>query len=251
MLRPHAANGRTLFSYLHVRISLNMPIIYRQRSQSFSDSESDLENIAPTINDADDSIVLSDLVRTGEASRLRRRGAMRLDHGYPTTQNQPQPTSPTVIVVGSPSWDSESEEPQGGPVYSRERFRNIRGPRFRRVAGDDELTYTYTIFCGGEESDSEVEYASQAYQPSILPVYPSSSSRVSSLSPRRKKTNGCGAVLHMSAAPRQRQGTWLAKDVATSAVIPMDACYFDREAALKIVRNGCGCFREGVGCALW
>ena len=34
----------------------------------------------PQLTDADDSIVLSDLVRTGEASRLRRRGALRLDH---------------------------------------------------------------------------------------------------------------------------------------------------------------------------
>ncbi|KAL0065034.1 hypothetical protein AAF712_008028 [Marasmius tenuissimus] len=34
----------------------------------------------PTIRDADDSIVLSDLVRSGEASRLRRRGAIRSSH---------------------------------------------------------------------------------------------------------------------------------------------------------------------------
>ncbi|KAL4243756.1 hypothetical protein ABKN59_010483 [Abortiporus biennis] len=36
----------------------------------------------PEIRDVDDSIVLSDLVRTGEASRLRRRGAMRLDNNH-------------------------------------------------------------------------------------------------------------------------------------------------------------------------
>ncbi|KAL0569162.1 hypothetical protein V5O48_012808, partial [Marasmius crinis-equi] len=34
----------------------------------------------PELQDADDSIVLSDLVRTGEASRLRRRGAIRSNH---------------------------------------------------------------------------------------------------------------------------------------------------------------------------
>lgn len=34
------------------------------------------------IPDADSSIVLSDLVRSGESSRLRRRGAVRLDHSH-------------------------------------------------------------------------------------------------------------------------------------------------------------------------
>ena len=44
-------------------------------------------------SDADDEIVLSDLVRTGEASRLRRRSAMRIDHttrdGGGPPQSQP------------------------------------------------------------------------------------------------------------------------------------------------------------------
>ena len=50
----------------------------------------------PQPTDADDSIVLADLVRTGEASRLRRRGAMRLDHnpGGGATRAPPPPPLP-------------------------------------------------------------------------------------------------------------------------------------------------------------
>lgn len=246
---------------LHVgcaHIPCRMPIIYRQRTLSFSDAESDLENMAPAPTDADGSIVLSDLVRTGEASRLRRRGAMRLDHGYIPQTVQPQTISPNVIVVGSPSWESEPDEPQGGPfvreTFTRERgSRNNRSQRNRRAAGDDELAYTYTIFCGAEESDSGSEFEGSPFAPAVLPLYPPSSSSSLALFSQRKKqrSTGCGAVLHMSAAPRQRHGTWLAKDNTSAAVISLDAEYFDKEVVSKIVRSACGCFREGVGCAVW
>ena len=232
-----------------------MPIIYRRRSPSFSDAESDLENIAPPPPpDADDSIILSGLVRTGEASRLRRRGAMRLDHGHIAQEVHLQAPSPTV-VVDSPPWDSEPEEAQGGAVLPRERLRTIRRGRPRRAAGDEEMNYTYTLFCGsGDDQDSGGGFAGQPcvpFEPSLLPLFPQSSSCGPSLSSRKKISNGCGAVLHLSAAPRRRQATWLAKDDATGVVIPMDATYFDKEAASKIVRNACGCLREGVGCAVW
>ncbi|KAF5353041.1 hypothetical protein D9757_011867 [Collybiopsis confluens] len=51
-----------------------MPITYQHTISDPSTS------ISTTIQDADSSIVLSDLVRSGETSRLRRRGAVRLDH---------------------------------------------------------------------------------------------------------------------------------------------------------------------------
>jgi hypothetical protein len=238
-----------------------MPIIYRQRTPSFSESDSELENenipLVPT--DADDSIVLSDLVRTGEASRLRRRGAMRLDHGFGGQANPPRVFSPTVIVVGSPTWESDPEESQGGPGFSRERVpRYTRGqPRARRAADECNLDATYTLFCGGDESGSEDDFDSQpcmAYEPSVLPLYsPSSSASSSKIRyPRKpKRSNGCGAILHMSAAPRQRQGNWSAKGNASSAVVSLDECYFDKETASKITRSRCGCIREGVGCAVW
>ncbi|KIK61414.1 hypothetical protein GYMLUDRAFT_84982 [Collybiopsis luxurians FD-317 M1] len=50
-----------------------MPITYQGFNINASSS-------TPAIPDADSSIVLSDLLRSGETSRLRRRGAVRLDH---------------------------------------------------------------------------------------------------------------------------------------------------------------------------
>lgn len=240
-------------------ISPPMPIIYRQRTPSFSDSDSELENenIPPAPTDADDSIVLSDLVRTGEASRLRRRGAMRLDHGFGGQANPPRVFNPTVIVVGSPTWEPEPEESQGSGV-SRERApRYTRGPpRPRRAADECESDIVYTLFCGGDELESEDDsnlHPYRPYEPSILPLCPSSSASSSKARhPRKpKRSNGCGAILHMSAAPRQRQGTWSAKGNASSAVVSLDECYFDKETASKIMRSRCGCIREGVGCAVW
>ncbi|KAJ3775562.1 hypothetical protein FB446DRAFT_785890 [Lentinula raphanica] len=60
-----------------------MPITYNQQSNptsSSSHSSSNPSSSTPTIQDADSSIVLSDLLRSGETSRLRRRGAVRLDN---------------------------------------------------------------------------------------------------------------------------------------------------------------------------
>jgi hypothetical protein len=55
----------------------------------------------------------------------------------------------------------------------------------------------------------------------------------------------------MDATPRLRQGTWTAKGEASGAVIDMESSYFDKESVAKMVRNACGCVREGVGCAVW
>lgn len=228
-----------------------MPNIYRQ---SPPDAESELESpAAPT--DADDSIVLSDLVRTGEASRLRRRGALRLDHSHTNQTIEQRSVSPSIIVVGSPSWDSETEDAQAGQGLSQvPRYTRTRSQRSRRV-GEEETRYT--LFCGGDVSDSDEDFNDQPctlFVPSPLPAYPVSPS---STSPpacpyrRKKRTNGCGALLHMTATPRQRQCIWSAKGEASSAVIDMEPYYFDKESVAKIVRSACGCVREGVGCAAW
>jgi hypothetical protein len=234
-----------------------MPNIYQQRSQSVSDSESELENIAPVATtDADESIVLSDLVRTGEASRLRRRGALRLDHSHANQTIQQRSFSPSVIVVGSPSWDSEPEDPPVIQGVSRvPRYTRTRSQRSRRI-GEEETRYS--LFCGGDVSDTDEgvdDRACTPFVPSPLPAYPASSSS-SSPPPvrhqrRKKRTNGCGALLHMNAMPRLRQGAWSAKGDASCAVIDMEPYYFDKEYVAKIVRSACGCVREGVGCAVW
>ncbi|KAF8900644.1 hypothetical protein CPB85DRAFT_154976 [Mucidula mucida] len=189
-----------------------MPITYRPSTSS------DVE-----LNDADDSIVLSDLVRTGEASRLRRRGAMRLDHHTTAAQ--------TAAAADGATWEPDET------------------PRPHR----DKEEYLWTLFCGGEEEtddDDELDYAA-AFEPSLFPLCPASAPSPRTTATRRpRRTNGCGALVHMRAAPRARLGVWTAKTRASDAVVSLDTSYFDRAAVSKIVRSACGCVREGVGCAV-
>lgn len=214
-----------------------MPRDYRRRhsnDESVSESESFAESI-----DHDDSI-LSGLVRTGEASRLRRRGAMRLDH----SPHIHRPASPPVIVVDtSPvlgSFLDHDREPLGaGAVHRR------RPPRERPSSRTSTDMYQYSIFCGGFE-DAPIE-DDTPFKVSALPV--SSSDRAGKRQSRR--LNGCGALLHEHGSPKPELGVWQAKGPATDAVVGMEPHYFDRPALAKYVRSSCGCIREGVGCAAW
>lgn len=214
--------------------------------------------------------MLSDLVRTGEASRLRRRGALRLDHGAAGQAQQPQDrnNNPAQTVAGSPTWISDPEpDPDDVPVFARNTDRD-RALRYAYVAAtgrgrnrsdvyEDGDEAAYTLFCGGEDVEWELESDAgslPAFEPSTLPLYPlpvSSSTRRPSYR-KTKRTNGCGALLHTQATPRRRLGVWTAKSEASSgAVVCLDPSYFDRAAVAKIVRSACGCLREGVGCAVW
>ncbi|KAG5650938.1 hypothetical protein H0H81_010475 [Sphagnurus paluster] len=215
--------------------------------------DSDQENVAPRPIDADDAIVLSDLVRTGEASRLRRRGAMRIEH-------QPHPVPAVVLVSPPPAWDDsdsdEQQQTQGAPVPAPPPMRRrVRGAR-RPVIEDEQLDYVYTLFCGGGDSADAGDYTSTPFTPSILPVYPTTKHTP----PRRTTTNtttsssGCGALLHIAAAPRfsPHSRTWTARTRAPpgTALVPLDASYFATPTTVREQRSACGCVREGVGCAL-
>jgi len=249
-----------------------MPVIYRPRLQQPEHSTPSRQHSIPVPTDADDSIVLSDLVRQGEASRLRRRGAMRLEHGpmgaQPTIPMQGPSDSPVATVVASPTSESELEaEPDDGPVFARntngERERGYRSSygtargRYRTDASEESDDVAYTLFCGGDESECEMDvddherhWATEPYKPSILPLFPPTTSPTKR--PRSRNSSGCGALLHMNASPRRRLGVFTAKNEAsTGAVIGLDAAYFDRAAVAKIVRSACGCVREGIGCAVW
>jgi hypothetical protein len=238
-----------------------MPQIYpqnppRRRSSSAASSSSWSSPILrPT--DADESLVLSDLVRTGEASRLRRRGAMRIDHNA-LSQGGPRVSSPTLVIVERPSWDSDydldlSEGHLGRTAslrYPRQRQRPSRrfGPYTSWDQPQEEQPdeYVYTLVCGAES----VNYDSSEgpFKPSILPLYPptASSSRCEA-----KQSTGCGSLIHLRAAPRPRVGMWSAHGCSSSAVVALDAGYFETREAAKFSRNTCGCIKEGVGCAVW
>ncbi|KIJ13339.1 hypothetical protein PAXINDRAFT_136327 [Paxillus involutus ATCC 200175] len=226
-----------------------MPLRYRRESPPRERPPSDI--IEPT--DADDSIVLSDLLRTGEASRLRRRGAMRLDHNQMSAQRNEggRATPPTVVVARTPSWiEPPSDDDESTQTWEQGYDPGLSSrPESRSVAGLD--TYGYTLYCGGEEPSSLLVQRSSPCERSPLPSYPPAPSRINQRKHDvRLQTNGCGAVIHLRASRRGGSSVWVGKDEATSAVVPMDPSYFERSAVVRMMSSACGCLREGVGCAI-
>lgn len=209
----------------------------------------------------DDGIVLSDLVRTGEASRLRRRGAMRIDHAareggalpvqspanHPSGQDmQTTQSVPNLNAFWRQDQDGAADE-EDSPSYTGE------WPDERDTQADDpddpegleKSTHTFVIYCGAEEPN--LPSSTTPYLTPPLPSYPRQPPR-----PRTFQTsNGCGAVVHTAAVPRRRCGIWTARFVGTDAIIEMDSQYFDRSVVARMMKSPCGCVREGIGCRLW
>jgi len=224
----------------------------------------------------DDSIVLSDLVRTGEVSRLRRRGAMRIDHnhlhhataGGHVVPGAPRLSTPNIVLVERSNWDSDSDLDSPvftshwnmDPVASRTGRRHPRpSRRYGPYSGTglpsgsssgvkDE--YVYTLVCGVDVPTSE-PVETEPFRPSILPLYPNSSSSSASAVKAHTKSTGCGSVIHVHAAPRSRFRTWSARGASSETVVPMEACYFGTREAARFSKSSCGCVNEGVGCAIW
>ncbi|KAG6905875.1 hypothetical protein DXG01_017170 [Tephrocybe rancida] len=213
-----------------------------------------------TLTDADDSIVLDDLVRTAEASRLRRRGAMRIDH---TGHGHHSHSVFVSVEPGSGTWEdfdydhAEDRTPYAG---SRRTSTRTRTPR-----ANPPPTPTYTLFCGADEPEPayEPQVNSDPYIPSILPVVSSSSrsktrSKPAQPKPKPRRTTGCGALLHISATPRRRSSipspssfTWSASasEIQTGSVVSLDASYLSDPTSFRIQHAPCGCVREAVACA--
>lgn len=230
-----------------------MPLVYRQRTSPAASSLEIADNLSPANDDNDDSIILSDLVRRGEASRLRRRGALRIDHNV-LVQSSPQrvPTQGvrSAFTVGPPTWESSTELRSSSTSVPPRTLRYSRSNR--RAAADSQEIMAYTLVCGGFDGDSLIQddHHHTPFQPALLPRDPSSSSKTT-LNLSSRNSNGCGALIHLGAVPRNKLNVWSAKGEAAPVVVPLEACYFDHISVGKIVKNGCGCIREGVGCAVW
>lgn len=253
--------------HLYLYHTNTMPQQYRPSRQSTLRPQSQPHpQPQPQITDADDSIVLSDLVRTGEASRLRRRGALRLDHAV--AAGQPSQRRTTQVGMGTweaarvrdpaAQWESGSDDEYTEWTQNYQAAGMLpeveaRAPEMVETDREKDV-YKHMLFCGGEMEDEDSWSADQpAWEPSPFPLFPpasSSKSRYSSYKPK-KSSNGCGALIHMHASPRRRQGVWMAKTQASEAVVAMDPSYFERKAVVKMLRSACGCVREGVGCAGW
>lgn len=130
------------------------------------------------------------------------------------------------------------------------------------------------------DTDSEMSSGEDAepssYTPSLLPVWPSSSSSSSSCSstsssnsrrqhgrrhghqrrgPRRmvRQSTGCGALVHCTAAPRVggSHATWSAKGSAACSVVHLDRQFFEKGRGGQVKQFACGCRWYGVGCSEW
>ena len=246
-----------------------MPQVYdhhpepRRARSSSSVSSSSMSSTSPGSmrpTDADESIVLSDLVRTGEASRLRRRGAMRIDHGAPYTV-----TTNQVNLADRVNWDSyfdtDPQTAQDGHFNRNplSRFSRFRPHSSRRHGPHDTSAYShlrdqpdefvYTLVCGAKVTNFDLDDKIEPFKPSILPLYPPSPTSSSNKSMDRN--TGCGTIVHMRATPRVRVGVWTAHSAAPSSVITLEASYFATREAAEFTQNDCGCVKEGVGCAIW
>ena len=246
------------------------------------------------IFDVDESIVLSDLVRSGEVSRLRRRGAIAIRDSI-TPQSPVSPGTSAIRRHSSAPFlhppprpepdtsenDEDDAERQQNGTSSRwfARFRpsfeepptsgldNTGGGSRSFTPGAEGLPQdadgdpsSYVLFCGGRLRDggdgSNPPHAPLtthdppsrrrvfAFRPPLPTRRPSHPARV-------RRTNGCGVLVHLSAQPRRRQGTWVARGAAAESVARMDSRYFDCRVAARLIESACGCVREGVGCRVW
>lgn len=119
-----------------------MPITYHIRSRS-PDSVDDLLFPPERESFPDDSIVLSDLIRTGETSRLRRRGAMRIEaSGTSSSSRYRRMRSPRH------SDDTHPESPQHTWTIVENRYRHIPRHLPMLEVSDDDLEL------GDSDSDS-------------------------------------------------------------------------------------------------
>ncbi|KAI0722499.1 hypothetical protein C8Q76DRAFT_615719 [Earliella scabrosa] len=224
----------------------------------------------PQPTDADDSIVLADLVRTGEASRLRRRGAMRLEHPRPPAgpSSYAPPARPIVIEPSRTPSPELNADPAGdeytytsGPVWrdwdalagaGRPQGRPTEGVQTVEIISEStQAGQAFTLYCGGEETVIVDDEPPRRFEPSLFPGSSSQStpsSRIPGKSIRR--SNGCGALVHVRAYAQRPRGVWMAKEDASETVVGMDPAYCDHPAMDKMLKSACGCNREGIGCSV-
>ncbi|KAI8989841.1 hypothetical protein BD414DRAFT_439182 [Trametes punicea] len=263
-----------------------MPQVYRRHSDYTSRPtliprrRSSVAPQGPQPTDADDSIVLADLVRTGEASRLRRRGAMRLDHGHANAARAPlvnatpagssghaAPTRPIVIEPSrTPSPELNPDDDSGGDEYTYSagpawrdwdtsvgREGRAEGMQTVEILSENvQAGQSYALYCGGEEATlrDDQDERPAAFEPSLFPVMPSANGSSRSERKSVQRTNGCGALVHVRAYPQRSRGVWMAKEEASEAVVGLDAQYCDHPAMDKMLKSACGCIREGIGCSV-
>jgi len=203
--------------------------------------------------------VLSELVRTGEASRLRRRGAINGGHGRSRSLAYAEGTPgvdypwsarvPTQAYYAPPPW-GESSPPSAEPVIYPAWSSESEQAKADEDADSQRGAAGYSLYCGFEEWDFSSPYGDEPFEVSPFPSSSSSSSKKKTSTRRSfRKSTGCGSLIHMNGTPRTRDGTWHARGRATEVVISLDKMYFKHGGLPK--QFACGCRWHGVGCSVW
>lgn len=233
---------------------MSSPIrIQRPSFETQSDATSD-----SYIIEDEPPIVLSELVRTAEASRLRRRGNL----GVSASSLNSNPSEHNGRVIPDLRWNFEPFLARGGSwsdgsTQPPSIWETIAIPEDATKSDEDmdgSREVSYELYCGVEEPCFQDGEDEQKFEVSPLPSYPpqlttKDASSNQSRGQRFRRRTGCGALIHVKGSPRTRTGTWQARGKATNEVIFMHAKYFDRGGQMK--KFTCGCRYFGVGCSQW
>ncbi|KIO24448.1 hypothetical protein M407DRAFT_26153 [Tulasnella calospora MUT 4182] len=217
------------------------PIPYVARSPS--------PNLLPE-SDAPDSPSMDSefLVRTAQASRLRRRGAIRIENrqrGDVGTPALPPPRRRQVEL----DEDYEDDEDE----------RRLHRPTLpfmltRSVVPADFSGERYRLYCGGVPKRSRTTASTRWMKEE--PVWPSPFPSLDR-KPSRKNSRlgpastGCGELVCLSACASERIGVWLSDTPKQPMnVTRMDEDYVDHGPGnvIKTGKSNCGCDHEGIGC---
>lgn len=212
----------------------------------------------------EEPVSLSDLVRTAETSRLRRRGAITGAHrarqsstssfvgtSGDASSNVPQyqPSRQIMRVpMVPPPWVDPNSTTQAQAQMQMPWSADVSDPTKAEDDADGVAGSGYALYCGVETWEFGDD---EPYEPSPIPLfaddYPMSEP---SYPPQRvRKSTGCGTLIHTNGLPRPKSGTWQACGKASTNVVPLDKAYFERGGQSKLF--SCGCRWHGVGCSNW
>ncbi|KAF7354062.1 hypothetical protein MVEN_01093500 [Mycena venus] len=106
------------------------------------------------------------------------------------------------------------------------------------------------LTCGAEDPLGDIYQDGEPIQPHFLPIPPERSPPPPP-SRKRKRSNGCGKILHYGAIVSPNN-MWRAAEVRGGGIVPLEDDYFPKAVQKRLLFGWkpCGCVRTGVGCAL-
>jgi hypothetical protein len=120
----------------------------------------------------------------------------------------------------------------------------LRRHRPERTAAQADAV---VLFCGADQDSGPADWDEQRpWAVAILPETEPPPARK-----RQRRSNGCGARIHVRAIPDRR---WRGlSDGVSAEVVPLEERYFTPEMKREVLmgKERCGCCRSGVGCAIW